>query len=394
MEQLNKNSNRFKSVHLQHHNQTIKSSKLKTIIFTLCAANILFISAFSQQENDIAVIGYFAGRATALDSFPVQKLTHLIFSFCHLKEGKLSVDRATDTACIQKMVSFKQKYPSLKIILSLGGWGGCKDCSKVFATRKGRKIFAKSTKAVMEYFQTDGIDLDWEYPVIAGFPGHAYSTDDKKNFTALITKLRKELGAKHEISFAAGGFDRFIDSSIEWKKVMKKADKVNVMSYDLVHGFSKVSGHHTPLYSTLQQKESGDNAVKRLIQAGVPANKIILGAAFYGRMFEVSDTTNNGLYLPASFYHGISYARLFDSLSTTNGFVQYWDSVANAPYAFNTQRKIQVTFDDSLSIARKTQYVITKKLGGIMFWQLMDDRFTDGLLDVIDKTKKEFKPIQ
>ncbi|HEY2722818.1 MAG TPA: hypothetical protein VGI82_13885, partial [Chitinophagaceae bacterium] len=55
------------------------------------------------------------------------------------------------------------------------------------------------------------------------------------------------------------------------------------------------------------------------------------------------------------------------------------------------QRKIEVTFDDSLSIARKTQYVITKKLGGIMFWQLMDDKFNDGLLDVIDKTKREFK---
>jgi chitinase len=373
-----------------HCTKTNKSSALKTIVSTLLAANILFISAFSQQKNDIAVIGYFAGRPTALDSFPIQKLTHLIFSFCHLKGSKLSIDRATDTACIQKMVSFKQKYPSLKIILSLGGWGGCKDCSTVFATRKGRKTFARSTRKVMDYFQTDGIDLDWEYPVIEGYPGHSHSTADKKNFTSLIKILRKELGTKYEISFAAGGFVRFIDSSIEWKKVMKKVDKVNVMSYDLVHGYSKISGHHTPLYSTQQQKESGDNAVTRLIQAGVPANKIILGAAFYGRMFEVSDTTNNGLYLPANFYHGISYSRLFDSVSTSNGFVQYWDSVANAPYAFNPLRKIEVTFDDSLSIARKTQYVITKRLGGIMFWQLMEDKFSNGLLDVIDKTKQEF----
>jgi len=350
----------------------------------------LFTSAFSQQNNDIAVIGYFAGRASALDSFPVQKLTHLIFSFCHLKGGRFTVDRAADTACIQKMVSFKKKYPSLKIILSLGGWGGCKDCSAAFATKKGRKIFAKSTKEVMKYFQTDGIDLDWEYPAIAGYPGHLYSPIDKENFTALIKILRKKLGSKQEISFAAGGFDLFIDSSVEWKKVMAKADKVNVMSYDLVHGASKVSGHHTPLYSTTQQKESGDNAINRLIQAGVPANKIVLGAAFYGRMFEVSDSLNNGLYLPARFYHGISYSRLYDSISASNGFTQYWDSVANARYAFNAQRKIQVTFDDSLSIARKTEYVIKKGLGGIMFWQLMDDKFNNGLLDVIDKTKSEF----
>jgi chitinase len=364
---------------------------VKTILVTLLAANILLSTSFSQQKNNIAVIGYFAGRASALDSFPVQKLTHLIFSFCHLKDGKLSVDRAVDTACIEKMVSFKQKYPALKIILSLGGWGGCKDCSAAFASRKGRKAFAKSTKHVMKYFQTDGLDLDWEYPAIAGYPGHIYSPMDKENFTALIKVLRKKLGSKSEISFAAGGFDLFIDSSIEWKKVMQVADKVNVMSYDLVHGASKVSGHHTPLYSTRQQKESGDNAVNRLIEAGVPANKIILGAAFYGRMFEVTDSLNNGLYLPARFYHGISYSRLFDSVSVSNGFIQYWDSVANARYAFNGQRKIQVTYDDSLSIARKTEYVINKGLGGIMFWQLMDDKFSDGLLDVIDKVKSEFQ---
>ncbi|HEY1870481.1 MAG TPA: glycoside hydrolase family 18 protein, partial [Chitinophagaceae bacterium] len=373
------------------HSLTIKSCTVKKVLlfFTLMIA--LSLSVFSQEKNNIAVIGYFAGRSTALDSFPIQKLTHLIFSFCHLHENKLWVDHATDTACIQKMVSFKQKYPSLKIILSLGGWGGCKDCSEAFSTRKGRKTFARSTRYLMEYFHTDGIDLDWEYPVIAGYPGHLYSIEDKENFTALIKTLRKKLGKKYEISFAAGGFSRYIDSSIDWKKVIKNVDKVNLMTYDLVHGASKVSGHHTPLYSTQKQIESTDNAVNRLISAGVPSKKIILGAAFYGRMFEVTDTINNGLYLPASFYHGISYSRLYDSVSVTNGFVQYWDSVANAPYAFNVQRKIQVTYDDSLSIARKTEYVIKKNLGGIMFWQLMDDRFTDGLLDVIDKTKTTFK---
>jgi chitinase len=204
----------------------------------------------------------------------------------------------------------------------------------------------------------------------------------------LIKAIRKKLGKKYEISFAAGGFDLFIDSSVEWKKVMRIADKVNVMSYDLVHGFSKVSGHHTPLYSTPRQKQSTDNAVTRLMEAGVPPEKIIIGAAFYGRMFQVTDTANNGLYDSASFYHGIPYSRLYDSVSVGNGFIQYWDTVANAPYAFNMERKILVTYDDSLSITRKTEYVIRKKLGGIMFWQLMDDKFSNGLLDVIYNRKE------
>ncbi|MFI5133344.1 MAG: glycoside hydrolase family 18 protein [Chitinophagales bacterium] len=364
---------------------------MKKIVFLIFPVIFLAQYSVAQKNKDLNVIGYFAGRATMLDSFPVGKLTRLIFSFCHLNGNKLWVSNAADTACIQKMVSFKEQYPDLKIILSMGGWGGCRDCSAVFSSDTGRNEFARSSKELMEYFHTDGIDLDWEYPAIPGFPGHVYSPDDRTNFTLLIQSLRKSLGKKSEISFAAGGFDLFIDSSIEWKKVMRIADKVNVMSYDLVHGFSKVSGHHTPLYSTTQQKLSVDNAVNKLIAAGVPPGKIIIGAAFYARFFEVTDTAHNGLYDSASFYRGISYSHLYDSISAANGFVQYWDATANAPYAFNTQRKIFATFDDSLSINRKTNYAIKKKLGGIMFWQLMDDKFTDGLLDVIYKTKLEEK---
>lgn len=359
------------------------SKFLISILFALCS----FSFAVAQKNNDISVIGYFAGSTTALDSFPVGKMTHLIFSFCHLNGNKLSVANAYDSLRIQRMVAFKEKYPGLKIILSMGGWGGCKDCSIVFSTDSGRKEFARSAKGLLKYFNADGIDLDWEYPAIPGFPGHAYSSNDKKNFTLLIHTLRKRLGKKYEISFAAGGFDQFIDSSVEWKQVMKIADKVNIMSYDLVNGFSKMSGHHTPLYSTPGQKLSTDNAVNKLIAKGVPPHKIIIGAAFYARMFQLTDTANNGLYDSASFFHGISYSHLYDTITTANGFIQHWDTIAQAPYAFNPERKVLVTYDDSVSIALKTKYAIKRKLGGIMFWQLMDDKFSNGLLDVIYNTK-------
>jgi len=352
---------------------------------------ILANHSVGQNKKEISVIGYFAGRSTALDSFPLQKLTHLIFSFCHLNGKRMSVSNAADTARIQKMVALKDKFPQLKIILSIGGWGGCRTCSPVFSTHRGRKVFVESVKELMEYFKTDGIDLDWEYPAIAGFPGHPYSVDDRKNFTLIVQALRKKLGYKYEISFAAGGFDRYIDSSVEWKKVMRKVDRVNVMTYDLVHGFSKVSGHHTPLYSTPEQKQSTDNAVTRLIKLGVPSKKIVIGTAFYARMFQETDTLNNGLYDSANFYRGISYSSLYDSISTRIGFTQYWDSVANAPYAFNAERKLLVTYDDSLSVTRKVKYAINRKLGGIMFWQLMDDKFSGGLLDVIYNAKMEMK---
>jgi chitinase len=354
-------------------------------IFLICARGI---AQENRHDDKLSVIGYYAGRPTMIDSFEIEKLTHLIFSFCHLKGNQLAVSNARDSAAIQCMISLKQRNPSLKVMLSLGGWSGCATCSPVFATRKGRKAFALSVKQLIGYFGADGIDLDWEYPAIEGFPGHPYSQDDKAHFTALVRTLRRTLGRRQEISFAAGGFSKFIDSSIEWKKVMPKVNRVNLMSYDLVSGFSGNSGHHTPLYSTPHQTESTDHAVELLLAAGVPSRKIAIGAAFYGRLFAVTDSTGNGLYQPGHFVHGLSYRYLADSINAANGYKLYRDSIAQAPYAFNPQRMLLATYDDSVSVRLKTIYAIRKKLNGIMFWQLADDRFSNGLLEVIDETKK------
>ena len=84
------------------------------------------------------VVGYFSGPIMMVDSFEVEKLTHLIYCFGHLKGNRLNIHSATDTATIQKMVGLKSKNPTLKVLLSLGGWNGCETCSDVFNTGTGR----------------------------------------------------------------------------------------------------------------------------------------------------------------------------------------------------------------------------------------------------------------
>ncbi len=74
---------------------------------------------------------------------------------------------------------------------------------------------------------------------------------------------------------------------------------------------------------------------------------------------------------------------MVDSIGIQQGFETRWDTVAQAPYAVNTKRRILATYDDGRSMALKTRYAVDKQLGGIMFWQLMDDRHHAGLLDTI-----------
>ncbi len=339
------------------------------------------------QNSKFRVIGYYAGPTHLVDSFETDQLTHIIFCFGHLKGNRLSIGSAQDSATIQNMVQRKATNPELKVLLSLGGWSGCKTCSDVFNTKLGRQEFAESVRELTTYFKTDGIDLDWEYPAIKGFPGHNYREADRVNFTDLVKVLRKINGKSFQISFAAGGFTDYIAKSIEWKKVVKYTDFINVMTYDLVHGYSVTSGHHTPLYSTDQQTESTDHAVQLLLAAGVPSEQIVIGAAIYGRFFKIEDGSKVDLYMPCKFSHSFSYKHAADSLSIENGFEKFWDSKAEAPYAVNLERQLLASYDDIRSISLKTRYAKDHQLGGIMFWQLIDDKFRNGLLQTIIDSK-------
>jgi chitinase len=355
----------------------------RSILFFLC---LLSLNVYAQQPGKLNVIAYYSAGPEKVDNLPAEKLSHIIFSFCHLTGNKLTVDSKRDSTTIQKLVNLKKRNANLKVILSLGGWSGCPSCSDVFSTDAGRKEFAQSVLKLNQYFKSDGIDLDWEYPTIEGYPGHRFVPEDKQNFTALVRDLRKTLGTKYEVSFAAGGFQKFLDESVEWKEVMKEVDRVNLMTYDLVNGYSTVTGHHTALYSTPQLRESTDNAVQYLIKLGIPANKLVIGGAFYGRMWEGVVSTNNGLYQSGKFKAGIDFKNFDQEISEQKGFVKYWDDVAKAPYSYNAAEKLFITYDDKRSLALKTKYAIDHKLDGIMFWELSLDTDKDGLLDAIIQT--------
>ena len=64
-------------------------------------------------------------------------------------------------------------------------------------------------------------------------------------------------------------------------------------------------------------------------------------------------------------------------------FVQYWDSTACAPYAYDAKNGFYATYDDKRSVAMKTTYALDKGLKGIMFWELTGDVPGKGLLKAI-----------
>lgn len=346
----------------------------------------LFISLSAAAQNRI--IAYATGNAGTIKQYPIEKLTHIIYSFLKIQNDTLTFHNPGQENSVRQLVALKERYPNLKIMVSVGGWSGCSFCSDLFASDEHRKNFAKTTVALFKQYGIDGLDLDWEYPAIEGYPGHKYDTADKNNFTELIKALRQEMGNDYLLTFAAGGFIKYLEESVDWDSVMPLADFVNLMTYDLVGGYATITGHHTPLRSYRPGQEATDKCVNWLLKKNVAANKLIIGAAMYARVWEQVPDTNHGLYQPGKFKQGVAFADFKKYFSDSSGYKYYWDRKAKAPYQYNATKKLFATLDDKRSVRKKAQFVKRKKLGGIMFWELAQDALTGGLIEVMYKVLK------
>jgi chitinase len=363
---------------------------LLLVSFTLGSYTIHSQPKKGIKNSSFRVVAYFRGDIKEVQKYDYQKVTHLIYCFMYLKGNQIGFKNEDSENTLKECVALKKKYPKLKVLIALGGWGGCETCSSVFSSNEARLEFAHSVQDVLVKYKADGIDIDWESPVIGGFKDHKAAPEDKENFTQLIFTLRKTLSKRFEICFDANSTKDFIDQSIDWKKVLPKVNFVNLMTYGLPTDKRGHTGHHTALFSSPLQSESIDKSIKYLDSLGLPKNKFLIGAAFYSFVVKEVDSLNNGLGQKGKFKSNVNYNNLNLEYTEANGYKYFWDTIACAPYLYNPDQKMFVTFDDKHSVSLKTKYAFQNHLGGIMFWRLNGDFYSDGLLDAIDLEIKKF----
>jgi len=315
------------------------------------------------------------------------KLTHLNVAFGRVRDDAVTTDHLQRLDVLRQI---KRDFPELRVLLSVGGWGAG-GFSEAASTEAGRTRLAESAVRAVTGHRFDGIDLDWEYPCY-GAAGIGADPADKTNFTLLLAAVREALdrlgdrdGRHYELTIAAGA-DRYYVDGTEMERVQKLVDFVQLMTYDMRGGFQTLTGHHTNLYTPTGDlfRISVDASVNLFVQAGVPKEKIVVGAAFYSRMWNQVPDRNRGLHQMAggSGGYGPDFTALAADYIGKNGYVRYWDEEACAPYLFDGSSFI--SYDDEESIRHKCGYVKRRGLAGIMFWEYGCDR-THRLLAAMDR---------
>ncbi|TDK44172.1 glycoside hydrolase family 18 protein [Algoriphagus formosus] len=369
------------------------------------------------NPNPVIMAYYVPERNFQPEEIPVEKLTHIIFSFTQVIDGEMKFRNPENSGPkLEALVKQKDRNPDLKVMIACGGWGA-DGFSDMALTEESRAKFIQSARDFIVEYQLDGMDMDWEYPGISG-AGTKARDEDKQNFTALMKGLREMLDSFESpkvLTFASAGWKRYFDF-VEMEKVMKYADFTNVMTYDQVSGVSIYTGHHTPLGDMTSEEvketpfgahldslyQNGQNMdphprsaqkiVDFLIEEGVNPKQIVIGGAFYGRVWRGVPPANNGLYQLSGGLHigWMAYHRIRDEYEADASFERFWDEKAQAPYMYNQQDSLFVSYDDTVSVALKTRYTMEKGLGGIMFWELGNDTKEEGsLLDAIYKAAND-----
>ncbi len=334
-------------------------------------------------ESKKVIIGYVFPRLGPISQLDIRGdlLTHINYAFANIREGLLAVERPDDAANLRTLTDLRQRFPNLKVLISVGGWSWSGGFSDMAFSRAKRKRFIDSAVGFLRQHELDGIDIDWEYPGQSG-AGNRHRPADRRNFTLLLAEMRRALNLAQKqsgrpclLTIAAGASHSFLQHT-EMRRAQKYLDYVNLMTYDFFVERGGKSGHHSNLYTSSFNPDapSGAASVTDFLRAGVPARKLVLGVPFYGRGWKGAKLDNNGLYQEAAAAEGgLSWNNLTQSYIDKNGFNRWWDSTAKAPYLWKPDEGRIVTYDDPESLGEKCRFVKMRNLGGVMFWEYSAD---------------------
>ncbi|WP_082788846.1 glycoside hydrolase family 18 protein, partial [Lederbergia lenta] len=309
---------------------------------------------------------------------------------------------------LNQLVKFKKQNPKLKTLISIGGWSWSVNISHVAASQETREVFAKSAAEFVQKYQMDGVDLDWEFPVEGGMWNNNHRPEDKENHTLLLAEVRKALdeagkvdGKEYLLTIASSVSFSYVGNN-ELDKIAEIVDFINIMTYDFNGGWATTSAHNAPLYEDEAASDANVHpynikaAISGHLNAGVPANKLVMGLPFYGRSWGECNTENdfaindNGGYQNCAGAGGgnvepgvYTFEHLIAEKVNKNGYTRYWNDNAKVPFLYNDENGEFISYDDVESMGHKVDFIKETGLAGAMIWEIGQDDKNSSLLSKV-----------
>ncbi len=421
---------------------SVKRRSLALLVAAAVTVPLGLVAVPAEAHSQKRVVGYYTQWSGYDRNFLVSdlvkngsaaKLTHLNYAFGFLDEqgkcissdpwadyqrpftaeqsvnGKADVAGQPLSGNLNQLKQLKQKFPKLRISISLGGWTGSKYFSDA-ALPANRAAHVKScldmwlkgnlpgapAGAAKGVF--DGIDLDWEWPASEGAPGNVVRPEDKQNFTGLVREYRKQLDrsswpfkGRYNLTAFLPADPVQIDRGFQVKDVFKELTFATTQGYDY-HGTwdlqtNQQSAIDGPKGDPAPAEFSSQVTIDAYLHRGAARDKLVMGVPFYSRGWTGVTNQNNGLFQPATAAAPATYEAGYEDYRLLKpqlaNFTVHRDNKAGFAWLFDGTTFW--TWDDPVEMKRKAKYISDRRLGGAMIWSLDGDTSNGELISALHR---------
>lgn len=320
-----------------------------------CISNCGTDIVIDGSPSQIYSVAYFEGFSwsrpcltMSISEVDTTSYTHIHFAF-----ATINTDYTLNITGIEAQLPFFSALTGVKRILSIGGWDFSTSPStyNIFreaVTSTNRGTLIQSVADVLETYDLDGVDWDWEYPDEPDIPGIPAGTEaDSTNYYVTLVKLKALLdGTGRTISITAPASFWYLQA-FPIKAMSAVVDYIVYMTYDLHGQWDYSNAYVDPgceegncLRSHVNLTET-INSLSMITKAGVSNTQLVVGVASYGRAFKM---TTAGCWTEMCTYTGPDSGALAGKCTETAGYLAnaeidaviadnpsaevYWDSDA------------------------------------------------------------------
>jgi len=308
-------------------------------------ACLVAAAAAAAPADDFAVAGYLPEWRFDGANWEViaKHVTHLIlFSLEPTPDGDVAALERLPRPALLKRARRATRAEGAKLLLCFGGNGRSAGFSRMARSPAARAAFVRRTVALLDKWDLDGVDYNWEYP---GYVmGRGYGSDD--DVAADYAGLRALVEETHA-AFAPAGrvvtLAYYPDGRQE--QLLARHGILDFVAYAHSMTYDQSGANHSPM-------ALAEGAVA-LAKKWLPPRKCTLGLPFYGRDAKTGDWTT------------------YEDLQA-----QFWDQVGGDPArddVVDAANRRRIGFNGAATVERKTRLAREAGLGGVMIWEVGQD---------------------